>query len=1215
MFPMGRIVSIILSLLFAAGEACAAVPAGYEWWFDNDVSSSATGAVSGESFDLQIDVSGLPKGIHYFNCRLNTTDSVYGSVYRKMFFMAGNKSGATSYEYWFDNDHAGKIAGNVAGDNISFAVDVTGLVPGLHYFNSRLYSDGWGWGSVYRKMFFIPGADADAVAYEYWLDNDYDKKKEGELVTGANAYSVDLEGMKKGLHRFNYRMRNGAGEWGSVFSRYFFHATKKTPFTNYEYWLDNDYANRKSGRTDSNPVTFDVDLSGFDKSGTAHYFHMRVRDDDGEWSSFYRKVIVFYGEDEKVPIIGYRHSLNGKSLGYVPVDRKLTGSHAFTVDLPEDLGISLRDMKLTFSGDEVSVEHNDTVNYTIQTETDLGWSVPSVYDVAVSESHTATVEDMAVPSARTFEKPSGLKFHAVRFTSAGGPLYVKATQSACLDIYKDGTKVAALTAADMAANKVTRLEAGTYIGILYDVPVDKENPDPDITLRLMDTENCVPAPEITYASGKVSMSCRLEGTEIRYTTDGTTPAAGSALYTAPFAVDRNMTVRAIALLPGSDLADSEVATLVIDSFKVGNPRIDFINLEMVITPDQTEGVRTYYTLDGTVPTEESMEYTSPFRLTGNAEVKVRSFKKDYKPSDIVTYSYVHAVYVALSPTISVDGTRVTLTARTDGSQIYYGINNPDVTAMTAYGGPFEISGNGTIYAFARKAGMYDSEVVSYVVGNLRAAAPVLRYNGRFLSIDSGDPAAVVRYNIDSDSDPAADGIEYDGTPIDVGGLVTVKAVAIKSGYGNSETVTLPVKGYGTEEKAMTAEPGVLASCYEWNGGGISAGNYSVAGALDESDFGWLCKQTSVRHLDLSGVTDTVLPDKALAMPELVSVVMPSALRIADNVFGSVSGLCAIDWTSEEAVHSGLVEGVGNANLLLYVGNPALAESVRGKVANIVSGLHAEKITLTEGNPFYCPKEFTAGEISYSREFTKQTGIDGDCAGWETIALPFDVETVTHAKGELKPFSVNPETEQLRYWLYAPDVYEWQRAERIEAYRPYLIAMPDNPAYYEPFNVGGTVTFSAKNATVAATPENLGFDFKGSRRLHASFSKMAAGAGVLSVNDETYESGGVSYAPGSQFVAGVRDVRPFEAYLTAERSLLRASIFSRSEVEDLMADMEMKVWSEGNAICILSGFSAKIRIYDTTGQLVRIADVKAGETCRIDDLNAGIYIVGNFKLLL
>ena len=65
----------------------------------------------------------------------------------------------------------------------------------------------------------------------------------------------------------------------------------------------------------------------------------------------------------------------------------------------------------------------------------------------------------------------------------------------------------------------------------------------------------------------------------------------------------------------------------------------------------------------------------------------------------------------------------------------------------------------------------------------------------------------------------------------------------------------------------------------------------------------------------------------------------------------------------------------------------------------------------------------------------------------------------------------------------------------------------------------------------------------------------------------------------------------------------------------MADMDMKVWSEGKVICIRAGFSAKIRGYDTTGQLVRIADVKAGETSRVDDLNAGIYIVGNFKIMI
>lgn len=1234
----------------------------------------------------------------------------------------------------------------------------------------------------------------------------------------------------------------------------------------YEYWLDNDYNDRMSGMVEGgSSFAFDIDISGIDRS-CPHFLNMRVVDGSGIWSAVSRKIIYVLDNDGMRPT-GYRHFIDGELVGYGNLESSDSDGFTYTLSIPDSVAIDPGKGSFKFDGNTVNMEYKGKFNYCLQIKTGNGWNMPVRKEIPVEDAYSYTAVEAHIPSELTFSGFSAYRFVAMKFSVKDRPVYFHADRPAKLDLYKDGLKKASLTSQDLTDNKMLELESGEYYGVLYKASVSDYDSDAEVTLRLMDTNNTVPAPEIAYASGKVSMSCRmegaeiyytldgsqpvdkpttectlytepfavdrnltvkaiavmpdgsleasdvatlainefrvadpridfvnlevvitsdqtegvktyytidgteptersteytapfrvsgnvtvkarsfkegytpsdvatytythsvyvapaptinydpagstvtltakaegcrlyysvvragedagewteytapvavaencrvygkstmagmydsevvyidvnglkapapiiefkngtvtisssLEGSEIYYTLDGSEPTTESAKYTDPVAIDRNLTVKAIVVMPDGSLEASDVATLVVNEFKVANPRIDFVNLEMVITPDQTAGVKTYYTLDGTEPTENSTEYTSPFRLTGNTEVRVRSFKEGYNPSDVVSYTYTHATFVTLSPTIFVQGTTVTLTARTEGSQIYYGVNNPDVSAMTAYSAPFEIQGNGTIYAFARKSGMYDSEMVSYTVGNLRAETPVLKYNGRYLTIENADADAVVKYNIDSDSDPAADGTVYDGASIDVGGLVTVKAVAVKEGYGNSETVVLPVKGYGTEAIALTSTSGVLASCYEWNGYKVPGNKLTVSGYMATEDYSWLATHDEIRILDISRVYSpgvifrNVLNDGDLALSNLMVIYLPKDIEsCGDRVFGEARNLCAIFTHSDTGFPENLLKEVDNPNLIVY--NNAgqnFSDELKKRIIDVRGVSTNDKVVIHEGYPFYCPREFHAPEISYTRDFTKVTGIDGDCAGWETIALPFTVETVSHAKGELKPFSVDPETEQLRYWLYAPDAYEWLRADEIQAYRPYLIAMPNNPAYYEPFNVGGAVTFSAFNAYVAATPdnfglnpENLGFDFKGNRKLYASFAPKAAEAGILSVNDDAFEYGGVSYAPGSHFVAGLRDVRPFEAYLQAERSLTRASIFSRSEVEDLMADMDMKVWSEGKVICIRAGFSAKIRVYDTTGQLVRIADVKAGETSRVDDLNAGIYIVGNFKILI
>lgn len=1353
---------LLSSPLAAWGETA------FEYWFDTNLESRTAGTLTGNTASFEIGMESFPRGLHSFNYRV-LSDGKWGALFTKHFYNSGSTL-ATAYEYWFDTDYDSKSRGTLAPGAQTFDLDLGSQKRGLHAFNFRVMDGTGEWGAPFTKYYYNSGS-TEASVYEYWIDTDYANKTRSAMMSGSQVFDVDIAALPVGYHTFNFRVMDGTGEWGAPFRRHFFNHAGRS-FSAYEYWIDNDFEGRTTETATGNTALFEMDLTGIDKS-QPHFLNFRAVCGDGAWGSIHRRLILFF-KNGGPKVTGYSHSLNGSSLGRVSLPAQDSNEIAVEVDIPDSIAPSLKETALTFDGDNVSASFEGTYLYGFSPETEKGKGIMETWEVPFAENHTAVIEDMGVPSERTFEKPSRLQFHAVRFTSAGGPLYVKASQSACLDIYKDGNKVMALTGEDLLSNKEIQLEAGTYVGILYDMPVNEENPDSEVTLRLMDTDNTVPAPEIAYASGMVSMTCRLDGSEIHYTTDGSTPTAESTLYTEPFAVDRNLVVKAIAVLPGSDLADSDVATLAINEFKVANPRIDFVNLEMVITPDQTEGVKTYYTLDGTEPTENSTEYKSPFRVSGNVTVKARSFKEGYTPSGISEYSYTHSVYVAPAPAINYDpaGSTVTLTVKAegcrlyysvvragedagewteyttpvavaencrvygkstmagmydsevvyidvnglkapapiiefkngtvtifssiDGSEIYYTLDGsepttesakyadpvaidrnltvkaivvmpdgsletsdvatlvvnefkvanpridfvnleivitPDQTAgvktyytldgseptesSTEYTSPFRLTGNTEVRVRSFKEGYNPSDVVSYTVGNLRAETPVLKYNGRYLTIENADADAVVKYNIDSDSDPAADGTVYDGGSIDVGGLVTVKAVAVKEGYGNSETVVLPVKGYGTEAKAMTSEKGQLTACYEWNGGKISGERFAVEGPLNERDFEWLHAQASVRHLDVSGVANDTLPGNALALPELITVTMPRTLKAVNGkAFGDTGKLCAVDWTSAELIPLNLFDGVTNRNIILYMGHAARAEfDVEVDGILVVDGIAQNNPVLREGYPFYCPKEFKAESISYTRDFTKVTGIDGDCAGWETIALPFAVETVSHAKGELKPFSVDPETEQLRYWLYAPDAYEWLRADEIQAYRPYLIAMPNNPAYYEPFNVGGTVTFSAKNATVAATPDNLGFDFKGNRKLYANFMPKEAEAGILPVNDETYEYGGVSYVPGSQFVAGVRAVRPFEAYLQAERSLTRASIFSRSEVENLMADMDMKVWSEGKVICIRAGFSAKIRVYDTTGQLVRIADVKAGETSRVDDLNAGIYIVGNFKIMI
>lgn len=645
---------------------------------------------------------------------------------------------------------------------------------------------------------------------------------------------------------------------------------------------------------------------------------------------------------------------------------------------------------------------------------------------------------------------------------------------------------------------------------------------------------------------------------------------------------------------------------------------------MVITSDSHEGVKTYYTLDGSEPTEASAEYTAPFSLSNNATVKARSFKEGYNPSDVVEFAYVHSDYVVLPPTITVDGTTVTLTSQTEGSALYYAIGDSDPTKFTEYTAPFTMDGNGTIYAQARKTGMYDSEVAVYTVSDKKASNPEITYDGRYVTISCDDDDAEIYYSLGSGN--PADGEQYTGT-FDAMNVGVVKAIAKKEGYHDSDVAEYTVTVYTDEEHAETSVAGVLHSGFGWYENlPQEVESYRFEGPLGDEDLGFIHNMKSLRHLDMAGAEVTFFPDSIFAKTNLVSVDMPMEMEgYGEGIFAESPLLSAIIWRSMVDVEERLTAGIYNPNLLLYLFSddeilaplgyrPPLCPQGRrlrreGTIAaNIVEDDYTDSLTLTDGYPFYAPYEFTADVATYEREFSKVTEING-CSGWETLTLPFDVQTVSDSRGEATPFAA--EDGSRRFWLFHAAGTGWERTDAIKAYKPYLIAMPNHPWYDDRYIITGTVTFRAENALIEATPEPVGVSYKNGFEMVANYMPKEAADDVYVINDEAIEG----HIPGSVFAASLRDVRPFEGYLTGISAARYLPVFDNSEVEMLMGATSMKIWSEGNVVCILSPLDAKVRIYDTVGRLVRIADARAGEVCRVNDLNKGIYIVGSVKLSL
>ena len=255
----------------------------------------------------------------------------------------------------------------------------------------------------------------------------------------------------------------------------------------------------------------------------------------------------------------------------------------------------------------------------------------------------------------------------------------------------------------------------------------------------------------------------------------------------------------------------------------------------------------------------------------------------------------------------------------------------------------------------------------------------------------------------------------------------------------------------------------------------------------------------------------------------------SGAATLDDAFASVGGraeaaktIAAIVWKGDEALTADMLQGIDNPNLLVYVTEASKAPS---GVQNLVINGIAEEIILTDAsgnNNFFCPQSFTAQSISYTRNFSQTTEIDV-CRGWETIALPFDVQSIRHqTHGALTPFGGG--NSGYPFWLRQLAGSGMTRATQIQANRPYLICMPNNTVYPSAYNQAGNVTFSSTNVTVpvtsaqAASGANVTFT--------PAFQQVNQSGGVWALN--VGEARG-SYPEGSVFEQNYRAIRPFQAY--------------------------------------------------------------------------------------
>lgn len=252
-----------------------------------------------------------------------------------------------------------------------------------------------------------------------------------------------------------------------------------------------------------------------------------------------------------------------------------------------------------------------------------------------------------------------------------------------------------------------------------------------VTMPDIATPTFSPTPGTYADSVIVSIACATPGAEIRYTSDGTEPTATSALYATPITLTTTTTLKAKAFK--SYWADSETAT-----------GLYTVVYEPVLT------------VSATALEFSDSQLTQTFTVSG----------AHLTDAIAITSSSTH--FTVSPATISDPNSNTTVTVTFDGTE-------PATGTLTVTSGTLThtIALNGTVAlpapVFSPASGASDTLIV--------------------VTLNCDNASAQIRYTMDGTTPDATSTLYSSAITLNTVGQYTIKAIAMLSGWANSEVVT------------------------------------------------------------------------------------------------------------------------------------------------------------------------------------------------------------------------------------------------------------------------------------------------------------------------------------------------------------------------------------------------------------------------------------------
>ncbi|MGM9699376.1 MAG: hypothetical protein ACI3Y0_12160 [Prevotella sp.] len=232
---------------------------GIKYWYDEDYASAKAASSGVQSYD----VSQLSDGLHTIHFTAEGTDGQTTPAYSSLFWKIGKTNGkltATKLRYWFDEETTAKETATMSGVQ---QIDIATLKPGLHFIHYQAVDD-QNHASTARTAMFYKQNTADIAGnvtkQRYWFDEDRANMVEGDYA--SNTQTINLSGIKKGVHTIHFEVLDDKGHVSAAYSSMFMKLYDEplpngiNSLTKYRYWINDKSADGIDVTIDGSKTTF-----------------------------------------------------------------------------------------------------------------------------------------------------------------------------------------------------------------------------------------------------------------------------------------------------------------------------------------------------------------------------------------------------------------------------------------------------------------------------------------------------------------------------------------------------------------------------------------------------------------------------------------------------------------------------------------------------------------------------------------------------------------------------------------------------------------------------------------------------------------------------------------------------------------------------------------------------------------------------------------------